>query len=56
MQNGSVMTTGTIEDQTRACLERIRETLAEAGCALSDIVKSMVWLKTREDFAGFDSV
>lgn len=56
MQNGSVMTTGTIEDQTRACLERIRETLAEAGCSLSDIVKSMVWLKTREDFAGFDSV
>jgi len=56
MENGAVMTTGSIEDQTRACLERISETLSEAGCQLSDVVKSMVWLKSREDFPGFDSV
>ena len=56
MQDGKVMTTGSIEEQTRACLDNIRETLAEADCALQDIVKSMVWLKSREDFPGFDSV
>ncbi|MEK9626048.1 MAG: RidA family protein [Gammaproteobacteria bacterium] len=56
MENGAVMTHGTIEEQTRACLERIQETLFEAGCQLSDVVKSMIWLKSREDFPGFDSV
>ena len=56
MENGAVMTTGSIEDQTRACRERISETLSEAGCQLSDVVKSMVWIKSREDFPGFDSV
>ena len=56
MENGAVMTTGSIEDQTRACLERISETLSEAGCQLSDVVKSMVWIKSRKDFPGFDSV
>ena len=50
------MTTGSIEEQTRACLDSIHKTLAEAGCSLQDIVKSMVWLKSREDFPGFDSV
>ena len=56
MENGAVMTTGSIEDQTRACLELISETLSEAGCQLSDVMKSMVWIKSREDFPGFDSV
>ena len=50
------MTNGSIEEQTRACLNSIHETLIEAGCCLQDIVKSMVWLKSREDFPGFDSV
>ena len=50
------MTAGSVEEQTRACLDEIRVTLAEAGCDLSDVVKSMVWLKTREDFPGFNSV
>ena len=56
MQDGRVMTSGSIEEQTRACLTSIRETLADAGCGLEHIVKSMVWLKSREDFPGFDSV
>ncbi len=56
MRDGSPMTDGTIEDQTRACIESIRETLAEAGCELSDVVKSMVWLKNRDDFPGFNDV
>ena len=56
MQNGQFMTNGNIEEQTRACLDSIHDTLIEAGCSLQDIVKSMVWLKSRDDFPGFDSV
>ena len=54
--DGAPMTTGGIEDQTRAVLDAIRETLAEANCDLSDVVKSMVWLTDRADFPGFNSV
>ena len=56
MRDGAPMTDGSIEDQTRACIEDIRTTLAEAGCGLEDVVKTMVWLKSREDFPGFNSV
>ena len=56
MRDGKPMTDGSIEEQTRACLDGLREILAEAGCDLGDVVKSMVWLKRREDFAGFNSV
>jgi reactive intermediate/imine deaminase len=55
-KDGQVMTTGTIEDQTRAVLEDIKRTLAEAGCALADVVKAMVWLRDRADFPGFNTV
>ncbi len=56
MHDGSPMTDGSIEDQTRACLEGLKDILDQAGCELSDVVKSMVWLKNREDFPGFNSV
>jgi reactive intermediate/imine deaminase len=56
MRDGVPMTDGGIEEQTRACIESLREILAEAGCDLADVVKSMVWLKQREDFAGFNAV
>ncbi len=56
MVDGQVLTTGTIEDQTRACLDRITETLAEAGCTREHVVKTMVWLKDRADFPGFNAV
>ena len=56
MRDGKPMTDGSIEDQTRACLESLKKILAEAGCDLGDVVKSMVWLKRREDFAGFNTV
>lgn len=55
-QGDQPMTTGTIEEQTRVALDAIKETLAEAGCELSDIVKAMVWLRDRTDFLGFDAV
>jgi enamine deaminase RidA (YjgF/YER057c/UK114 family) len=56
MRNGVPMTDGNIEEQTRACIESLGEILAEAGCELGDVVKSMVWLKCREDFPGFNAV
>jgi len=55
-KDGQVMTTGSIEDQTRAVLDDIKSTLAEAGCHLSDVVKAMVWLRDRADFPGFNAV
>ena len=56
MKDGVPLTEGNIEEQTRICIELIRETLKEAGCSLNDVVKSMVWLKDRNDFPGFNSV
>ena len=56
MYEGAPMTTGTIEEQTRNAIELIQSTLREAGCDLGDVVKSMIWLKSREDFAGFNAV
>ena len=55
MKDGKPMTDGSIEEQTRSCMEHIRETLRLAGRDLSDIVKTTVWLKERSDFAGFDA-
>ena len=56
LKDGAAMTTGSIEEQTRVVIELIKETLNEAGCGLDDVVKSMVWLKNREDFPGFNEV
>lgn len=56
MRDGVPMTTGTIEDQTRAVLDAITETLALARCDRSDVVKAMIWLRDRADFAGFNAV
>ena len=50
------MMSGSIEDQTRAVLDEIKVTLAEADCGMADVVKAMVWLKDRADFPGFNAV
>lgn len=55
MQDGKPMTDGTIEEQTRSCIENIRATLTLADLDLTDIVKTTVWLKDRADFPGFDA-
>lgn len=55
-KDGEPMTTGTIEEQTRVTLDLIKETLAEADCAMSDIVKAMVWLRDKADFPGFNKI
>ena len=56
MKNGVVVTEGSIEDQTRIVLDEIKHTLTEAGCELQDVVKTMVWLKNRDDFPGFNAI
>ncbi|MGB1310192.1 MAG: RidA family protein [Leucothrix sp.] len=56
LRDGMPMTSGTVEEQTRACLEGLKAILAEADCELADIVKSMVWLKNKEDFPAFNAV
>ena len=56
MRNGVPMTDGTVKDQTRAILDDITDTLAEAGCSRDDVVKSMVWLRERADFPGFNEI
>ena len=56
MKNGVVVTEGSIEVQTRIVLDEIKNTLIEAGCELQDVVKSMVWLKNRDDFPGFNKI
>ena len=55
MRDGKPMTEGSIEEQTRNCLEQIRDTLQQAGCNMSNIVKTTVWLRDRADFPGFDA-
>ncbi len=56
MQDGAPMTTGTIEEQTRVTLDLIGETLSAAGCTYGDVAKSMIWLRDRADFPGFNEV
>lgn len=56
LQEGVPMTSGTIEQQSVVVLEQIGDLLAAAGCDLQDVVKTMVWLRRRADFPGFNSV
>ncbi|SFE99472.1 reactive intermediate/imine deaminase [Sulfitobacter brevis] len=56
MRDGTPMTDGSIEDQTRAVLDDITETLALADCTRDDVVKAMVWLRERSDFPGFNEI
>ena len=55
-KDGAPLVTGSIEEQTRAVLEDIKKTLADADCTLPDVVKAMVWLTDRADFPGFNAV
>ncbi len=55
-EDGAPLVTGSIEEQTRAVLEDIKKTLAEAECTLANVVKAMVWLTDRADFPGFNAV
>jgi reactive intermediate/imine deaminase len=56
MRDGVPMTDGSIQEQTRAILDDITETLATADCTREDVVKAMVWLRERTDFPGFNEI
>ena len=56
MKDGKVMTSGSIEEQTTAVIKDIEKTLSLANCTLNDVVKSMVWLNSKNDFPGFNEV
>lgn len=46
---------GGIGEQTKTVLENVSAVLAQAGCQLSDVVKTTAWLKRAEDFAQFNA-
>ncbi len=56
MLDGKVITNKSIEFQTRLVLDEIGKTLSECSCTFSDVVKTMVWLRSRNDFSGFNLV
>lgn len=47
---------GGIAAQTKQSLENVQAILAEAGCSLTDVVKTTVLLKDINDFAAMNSV
>ena len=47
---------GGIKAETEQVMKNVDATLALAGCSLSDVVKTTVWLKHAEDFADFNEV
>lgn len=54
-KTGAILASG-VEGQTRLVMERIRDILAEAGCDMSDIVKTTVWLEDTRDFWSFNRI
>lgn len=46
---------GGIAEQTTQVLKNISAALALAGCQMSDVVKTTVWLRRAEDFAEFNA-
>jgi reactive intermediate/imine deaminase len=50
------LVTGGIEAETRQVMQNISAALELAGCSLSDVVKTTVWLSDRADFKRFNEV
>jgi 2-iminobutanoate/2-iminopropanoate deaminase len=47
---------GSVEDQTRRCLENVRAVLEGAGAGLEDVVKVTAYLTDMNDFPAFNEV
>lgn len=47
---------GDVGQQTRLSLQAIERQLAKADCRMADVVKTMVFLKNKEDFPAFNAV
>lgn len=54
-ENG-VMFAGTIEEETRHCIEAVRRALQAAGADLQDVVKATVFLEDARDFGRYNGV
>ena len=54
-ENG-VMFSGTIEEETRHCIEAVRRALQAAGAELQDVVKATVFLEDARDFGRYNGV
>lgn len=52
--NGSIVPGG-IAGETVQVMKNIASALSLAGCDLSDVVKTTVWLRDRADFAAFNA-
>ena len=50
------LVTGDIREQTKRVMENGKAILAAAGCAMSDVVKSTIYLKNLGDFAGVNEI
>jgi reactive intermediate/imine deaminase len=50
------MFSGTIEEETRWCIEALRRALKEAGADLEDVVKATVYLEDARDFGRYNGV
>ena len=54
-ENGN-MVSGTIEEETKCCIEAVRRALKEAGADLEDVVKATVFLEDARDFGRYNGV
>lgn len=54
--SASAVTLGRIEDETRVCMELLRDTLAMAGLDFPDIVKVTIFMKHLHEFDQMNSV
>lgn len=50
------MFSGTIEEETKRCIEALRRALHEAGAGLDDVVKATVYLEDARDFGRYNRV
>jgi len=53
--NGN-MVSGTIEEETCAALEAVKQVLADAGCTMEDVVKVTAFLEDARDFGRYNGV
>ena len=51
--DGNIVSGG-VKAETDQVIANITSVLREAGCELSDVVKTTVWLRDRDDFADFN--
>jgi 2-iminobutanoate/2-iminopropanoate deaminase len=45
---------GGVAAETRKVLENVQKCLQMAGCDMSDVIKTTIWLRDRDDFAAFN--